>query len=87
MSVAFSSDGRWIAHMVHMAGNHVELIPLQPDEETLAYRRLHTQPNLRRYREGYEAALAAKDDFAARFDLKLVPLTERTRIQADPFAR
>jgi hypothetical protein len=40
-----------------------------PDEEELAYRRLHTQPNLSRYREGYEAARAAKDDFAAQFYL------------------
>jgi hypothetical protein len=42
---------------------------LQPDEEEPAYRRLHTQPNVRRYREGYEAGRAAKDDFAARFYL------------------
>jgi hypothetical protein len=33
---------------------------------------LHTQPNPGRYREGYEAALAAKDDFAARFYLNLL---------------
>ena len=40
-----------------------------PDEEELAYRRLHTQPNPSRYRAGYLAARAVKDDFAARFYL------------------
>jgi hypothetical protein len=38
----------------------------------LSYRRLHTQPNAERYQEGYEAARAAKDDFAARFYLRLL---------------
>src|SRR5262249_38375506 len=61
-----SADGRVFVHVV---ANHVELIPLQPDEEELAYRRLHSQPNVGRYRDGYEAARAAKDDFAARFYL------------------
>ena len=32
-----SPDGRWIAHI---ARNRVELIPLQPDQEELSYRRL-----------------------------------------------
>jgi WD40 repeat protein len=36
-----SPDGRFFAHP---EGNHVELIPLQPDEEELSYRLLHTQP-------------------------------------------
>jgi WD40 repeat protein len=40
-----SPDGRFFAHP---EGNRVELIPLQPDEEELAYRRLYTQPNPRR---------------------------------------
>jgi hypothetical protein len=62
-------DGRFFAHP---EGNRVELIPLQPDEEELAYRRLHTQPNLGRYRDGYEAAQAANDDFAAWFYLNLI---------------
>jgi hypothetical protein len=75
-----SPDGRWIAHI---AGNHVELIPLQPDEEELAYRRLHRQPNLWRYREGYEAARKSNDDFAARFYLKLLPPPEQKILEAE----
>jgi len=69
-----SPDGRLIAHPV---GNLVELVPLQPDEKELAYRLLSTQPNLWRYREGYEAARAAKNDFAARFYLKFLPPVEQ----------
>ncbi len=65
-----SPDGRFFAHKV---GSRVELIPLQPDAEELEYRRIHTQPNLWRYREGYEAAIKAKDDFAARFYHNLIP--------------
>ena len=77
-----SPDGRLIAHT---AGNRVELIPLQPDAEELEYRRIHTRPNLRRYREGYEAAIKAKDDFAARFYLNLFPPPEqRTHTEPDP---
>jgi serine/threonine protein kinase len=74
-----SPDGRFFAHP---QGNRVELIPLQPNEEELAYRLLHTQPNFWRYREGYEAAQAAKDDFAARFYLNLLPPAEREVINA-----
>jgi dipeptidyl aminopeptidase/acylaminoacyl peptidase len=69
-----SQDGRFIAHA---AGSLVELVPLQPDEEEVAYRQLHMQPNVWRYREGYEAALAAKDEFAARFYLNLLPPLEQ----------
>ena len=69
-----SPDGRFFAHMV---GSLVELVSLQPDEEELSYRRAHMQPNVWRYREGYEAALAAKDDFAARFYLNLLPPPEQ----------
>src|SRR5262249_47271322 len=74
-----SPDGRWIAFA---AGNRVELVPLQLDAEEIEYRRLHTRPNLRRYREGYEAARAAKDDFAARFYLKLLPPAEQKFLEA-----
>jgi hypothetical protein len=74
-----SPDGRFIAHPV---GSLVELVPLQPDEQELSYRRLHTQPNLWRYREGYEAARAAKDDFAARFYLHLLPPPEQKVLNA-----
>jgi WD40 repeat protein len=71
-----SPDGRVFAHL---AGDHlhVELIPLQPDAEELVYRRLHTQPNVGRYRDGYLAARAAQDEFAAAFYLKLLPLAEQ----------
>jgi hypothetical protein len=69
-----SPDGRFIAHPY---GSLVELVPLQTDEEELAYRRLHTQPDVWRYREGYEAARAAHDDFAARFYLNLLPPPEQ----------
>src|SRR5262249_15046158 len=54
-----SPDGRLFAHVDRLAGR-VELVSLKPDEEELAYRRLHMQPNVRRYRAGYEAARAAK---------------------------
>ena len=61
-----------------------------PDEEEIAYRRLHMQPNPRRYRAGYLAARAAKDDFAAKFYLNLIPPEERKgaleQAEADAFA-
>jgi len=74
-----SPDGRFFAHPY---GSHVELVPVQPDEEELSYRRLHTQPNVWRYREGYEAARAAQDDFAARFYLNLLPPPEQKILKA-----
>jgi WD40 repeat protein len=79
-SSPISPDGRLIAHP---AGNRVELISLQPDEEELSYRRLLTRPNFRLYREAYDAAIESKDDFAARFHLNLFPQAERTRIRAE----
>jgi hypothetical protein len=78
-----SPDGRFCAHPV---GSLVELVPLQPDEAELSYRRLHTQPNLWRYREGYEAARAAQDDFAARFYLNLLPPPEQKILKAQAAA-
>jgi hypothetical protein len=75
-----SPDSRWIAHP---AGSRVELIQLQPDAEELAHRLLQTRPNFERYREGYEAAINAKDDFAARFYLDLFPPPERARIRGE----
>jgi hypothetical protein len=74
-----SRDGRWLAHPV---GDFVELVLLQPDEEELSYRRVHTQPNVGRYREGYDAARAAQDDFAARFYLNHLPPSEQMIIKA-----
>jgi eukaryotic-like serine/threonine-protein kinase len=89
-SASFSADGTrllsaggggvflWDApiptHEVELAGHKV---PLVPDEEEIAYRRLHTQPNPSRYRSGYLAARAAGDDFAAAFYLNLIPPDDR----------
>jgi WD40 repeat protein len=78
-----SPDGRLFAHAYDSL---VELVPLQPDEEELSYRLVHTQPNLWRYREGYEAARAAQDDFAARFYLNLLPLPEQNIFKAQAAA-
>jgi WD40 repeat protein len=71
-----SADGQWIAHIV---GDRVELVPLQLDAEELEYRRIHTRPNIGRYLEGYDAAIKAKDDFAARFYFSLIPPPVRTQ--------
>jgi hypothetical protein len=59
---------------------------VQPDEEELSYRLLHTQPNLCRFREGYEAARTAQDDFAARFYLNLLPPPEQKILKAQAAA-
>jgi hypothetical protein len=64
-----SPDGRLFAHP---EGNRVELISLEPDEEELSYRLLHTRPDPERYREDYETARADRDDFAAGFYLNLL---------------
>jgi WD40 repeat protein/serine/threonine protein kinase len=69
-----SPEGRLFADLKN---DRVKLVPLVPDEEEIAYRRLQMQPNLWRYRAGYEAARAAKDDFAAAFYLNLIPPDER----------
>ncbi len=77
-----SADRRFFAHV---SQNRVQMVPLVPDEEESAYRRLHTQPNPSRYRSGYLAARASKDDFAAAFYLNLIPPDERKGLiaQAD----
>jgi WD40 repeat protein/tetratricopeptide (TPR) repeat protein len=72
-----SPDGRLFARR---AESRVELISLKPDAEEIEYRLRHTRPDFRRYREGYLAARAAKDDFAARFYLNLVPPADRTAL-------
>jgi tetratricopeptide (TPR) repeat protein len=74
-----SPDGQLRAHV---DGNRVELIPLKLDAEELAYRRARMEPNHGRYRDGYLAARAAKDDFAAGFYLNLVSPDERKALQA-----
>jgi WD40 repeat protein len=86
-----SPDGRFFAHLIQ---DRVEVVPLVPDEEEIAYRRLHTQPNPSRYRASYLAARVAKDDFAAAFYLdRLLSLPaqrtterfkERNDLLADP---
>jgi WD40 repeat protein len=78
-----SPDGRLIAHPV---GSLIEVVPLQPDPEELSYRRVHMQPNVWRYREGYAAARAAQDDFAARFYLNLLPPAEQKVLEAQAAA-
>jgi WD40 repeat protein len=50
----------------------------EPNAEELAFRRLHTRPNVERYRQGYRVAREAGHDFAARFYLNLLEK------QADP---
>src|SRR5262249_19372637 len=81
-SVWISPDGHLMAHA---DGNRVELVVLKPDTEELDYRRLHTQPNLWRYRESYLAARAARDPrggFAAGFYLGLIPPADRPALVA-----
>src|SRR5262249_53751340 len=78
-----SPDGRWFSRI---DDTRVELISLQPDEDELAYRRLHTQPNLWRYQAGYEAARKSNDDFAARFYLSLLPPPEQKILEAESAA-
>src|SRR5262249_32924901 len=73
-SDGISPDGRLFAQVEE---NRVKVVPLVPDEEEIAYRRLHMQPNPSRYRAGYLAARAARDDFAAAFYLNLIPPDER----------
>ncbi len=75
-----SPDGRWIAYIF---SERVQLIPLQPDEEELSYRRLLMQPNYEFFREAYDAATKANDAFVASFYLNLFPAAEQIRIQAE----
>jgi hypothetical protein len=86
-----SPDGRFFAHLDQ---KRVELVPLKPDAEEIDYRLLHTRPNPGRYQDGYDAARAANDRFAARFYLdRLLSLPaqrtterfkERNDLLADP---
>jgi WD40 repeat protein len=78
-----SPDGRFVARRFY---NSVELVPLQSDEDELSYRLLYTQPNLLRFREGYEAARATQNDFAARFYLNLLPPPEQKILKAQAAA-
>src|SRR5262249_42962397 len=74
-----SPDGQLVARI---DGNRVQLISSKLDDEELAYRRARMEPNNGHYRDGYLAARAAKDDFAAGFYLKLVPPAEQKALIA-----
>ena len=94
-SVAFSADGTRIVTgsadgtaKVWDAPTGPELKGDQPlSAEERDYRLLHTRPNLWCYREGYEAARAAQDDFAARFFFNLLPPPEQENVKAQDAAR
>ena len=79
-----SPDGRFIAHPT--AGGF-ELIPMQPDAEELAYRQLQMRPNKAVFSDSFQAARAARDDFAAQFYLKLLPPSEQQYWQTWDVAR
>lgn len=85
ISVAFTPDGTQIVTASH---NEVfvwdaRIAKEVPDEEEIAYRRVVTAPNFGRYRKGYLAARAAKDDFAAKFYLDRLIEFHTTRNQPD----
>jgi WD40 repeat protein/serine/threonine protein kinase len=89
-SVSFSADGTRILSAGGLGGKPGEVFVWDtrtgkepPDEEEITYRRLHMQPDVRRYRAGYLAARAAKDDFAAAFYLNLIPPDERKKLEAN----
>ena len=63
------------------AGNRVELIPLQPDAEELAYRRHPHAAELWRYREGYDAAIEGQRRLRGPVLPQPPPAPERTLIQ------
>jgi tetratricopeptide (TPR) repeat protein len=89
-SVCFSADGtRILTADGGLIGGRGEVFVWDartgkepPDEEEIAYRRLHMEPNPSRYRAGYLAARAAKDEFAAAFYLNLIPSDERNGLVA-----
>ncbi len=64
-----SPDGQVFAHI---DGRQVLLIPLKLDREELAYRLVHTRPNVRRYLEGLKAATQSNDEYAETFYLERV---------------
>jgi WD40 repeat protein/serine/threonine protein kinase len=94
MSVSFSADGTRILSATGMGREPGGVFVWDartnkgpPDEEEIAYRRAQMQPNLWRYRAGYLAARAARDDFAAAFYLNLIPPDERKGVlDAETFA-
>jgi WD40 repeat protein/serine/threonine protein kinase len=92
-SVALSPDGTCLVSgswdqtaKVWYARTGQESIALPPDAQELTCRRVRTRPNLGRYRESYEAARAAQDDFAARFYLNLLPPREQKMLTLEAAA-
>jgi hypothetical protein len=82
--VQISPDRRYFANPVDRL---VELIPLQPDAEEIAYRLVQAQLTAGRYREGYDAARAANDEFAARSYRDRLPRSDRTLLSAEEIVR
>jgi hypothetical protein len=76
-----SPDGRLFAFTNGLSAA-AEIVPWKLDDEERAYRRILTRPELWRYREGYESARAVRDEFAARFYIKLLPPAERPVLEA-----
>jgi WD40 repeat protein len=83
-SVSFSADGTRILTASGLGAEKGEVFVWDarmskepPDAEEIAWRRDEMQPNPWRYRAGYLAARAARDDFAAAFYLNLIPPDER----------
>ena len=64
-----SPDGQVFAHI---DGLQVSLIPLNLDRKELAYRLVHTRPNVWRYLEGLEAARQTTNEYAETFFLERV---------------
>jgi WD40 repeat protein len=97
-SVSFSADGTRILSAGGLQPDRpgevfvwdARTVKEPPDEDEIAYRRLHMQSNPWHYRANYLAARAAKDDFAAAFYLNLIPPDERKgaldQAEADAFA-
>ena len=85
-----SPDGRLFAFRNLFTGGRftnedsadAEIVPWKLDDEERAYRQILTRPELWRYREGYESARVALDEFAARFYIQRLPPAERPVLEA-----
>jgi WD40 repeat protein/tetratricopeptide (TPR) repeat protein len=75
-----SPDGKLFAYSD--TNNSVRIVPRKPDAAERASRLLRTEPDVGRYLEGYLAARAAKDDFAATFYAKWIPESRRAALIA-----
>src|SRR5207248_11579463 len=73
---------------LHHQRSHTLPDPLSfPTRRSSDLRLRHMQPSPQRSREGFEAARAARDDFAAQFYLKLFPPPDRTRVLDEALAK